>query len=136
MTGISAIPQDERRLLAAAERRIGLFILALIPMGAAVALFFWTPMISGAFAVGGALAYGNYRWLVSVVDALVRAQTAKPGTGTYIKLFAPPVLLAVILYVIFSVSSASFAGVVSGVLLMVPAVFLEGVVQAVLAFRK
>ena len=133
---MNGIPLEERRLLAAAERRIGLFILALIPIGAAVALFFWSLPVAAAFAVGGALAYGNYRWLVSVVDALVRARTANPGMGTYIKLFAPPVLLAVILYVIFSVSSASFAGVVSGVLLMVPAVFLEGVVQTVLAFRK
>ena len=134
--GISAIPEAERRLLAAAERRIGLFILALIAPGAAAAWIKWDSEVAVAFAVGGALAYGNYRWLAWVVGALVRAQKAKPGMWDYVKLLAPLVLLGVILYVIVFVSPVQFVGVVSGVLLLVPAVMLEAVVQAVLALRK
>lgn len=133
---ISSVPEAEQRLLAAAERRIGLFILALIAPGAAAAWLLWTPEVALAFAIGGGLAYGNYRWLAWVVGELARAHKVKPGMGDYVKLLAPLILLTVILYVIFFVSPVPFVGVVSGVLLLVPAVILEAVVQAVLALRK
>ena len=66
----------------------------------------------------------------------MRAQQVRPTTRTYLKLFVPVVLLALLLYVIFSRSLLSLAGVVGGMLLLVAAVFLEAIFQVVLAVRK
>ncbi len=66
----------------------------------------------------------------------MRAQQVRPTTRTYLKLFVPVVLLALLLYVIFSRSLLSLAGVVGGLLLLVAAVFLEAIFQVVLAVRK
>jgi hypothetical protein len=130
------VPPAEKRLLAGAERRVGWFILGLIPVGAAVAFWQWGGETAGAFALGGGLAYANYRWIVSVVDALVRAQKDRPRARDYAKLFIPVVLLGVLLYGIFTVSWLSAVGVMSGVLLLVPAIFLETVYQILLGLRR
>ena len=130
------IPPAEKRLLAGAERRVGWFILGLIPAGAAVAFWQWGGEIAGTFALGGGLAYANYRWIVAVVDALVQVQTERPRTRDYAKLFIPVVLLGVLLYGIFTVSWLSAVGVMSGVLLLVPAIFLEAVYQVFLGLRR
>ena len=136
MSGESEVPQEEQRLLAGAERRIGQFILALIPFGTAAAAWQWNLTVAGAFALGGGLAYLNYRWIVSVVDALSKAQEQRPRARDYLRLFAPLVLLVVFLYAIFNVSWSSATGVLTGVLLLVPAVFLEALVQLVLGLRR
>ena len=133
---MTELPQAEKQLLVAAERRIGWFILALIPPGSAVAYWFGDAMSALVFALGGGLAYGNYRWLSAVVDALVRAQRTRPTGWDYTKLFAPVVLLGLLLYGIFSFLPVSFVGILSGVLLLVPAVFLEALVQIVLGARN
>ncbi len=133
---MSELPQAERELLARAERRLGWLILGLTPVGTAVAVWNWSAGVGVAFAFGGGLAYLNYRWIVSLVDSLVRAQQVRPTTRTYLKLFVPVVLLALLLYVIFSRSLLSLAGVVGGLLLLVAAVFLEAIYQVVLAVRK
>lgn len=133
---MTEVSQPEQRFLAAAERRIGLFILALIAPGAAVVYWGWDARTSGAFALGGAVAYGNYRWLAAMVGALARSQRSRLLWSDYARLFAPIALLGVVLYAIFSASLAPFVGVVSGVLLLVPAVFLEVMVQLVLGARR
>lgn len=130
------VPPEEKRLLAGAERRVGWFILGLIPVGTAAAFWQWGGAIAGTFALGGGLAYANYRWIVSVVDALVRAQTERPRLRDYAKLFVPIVLLGVLLYGIFTVSWLSAVGIVSGILLLVPAIFLEAVYQIFLGLRR
>ncbi len=133
---MSELPQAERELLVRAERRLGWFILGLTPVGTVVAVWNWSAGVGVAFAFGGGLAYLNYRWIVSLVDSLVRAQQVHPTTRTYLKLFVPVVLLALLLYVIFSRSLLSLAGVIGGLLLLVAAVFLEAIYQVVLAVRK
>ncbi len=133
---MSELPQAERELLARAERRLGWFILGLTPVGTVVAVWNWSARVGVAFAFGGGLAYLNYRWIVSLVDSLVRAQQVRPTKRTYLKLFVPVVLLALLLYVIFSRSLLPLAGVVGGLLLLVAAVFLEAIYQVVLAVRK
>ncbi len=133
---MSELPQAERELLVRAERRLGWFILGLTPVGTAVAAWNWSVGVGVAFAFGGGLAYLNYRWIVALVDSLVHAQQVRPTTRTYLKLFVPVVLLALLLYVIFSRSLLSLAGVVGGMLLLVAAVFLEAIFQVVLAVRK
>ena len=130
------IPPQEIQLLASAERRLGRTILLLTPLGTAVVAWQWGGGVALAFAVGGVLAYLNYLWIVAIVDTLARAQTARVPRRTYLKLFVPLLLLAVLLYVIFSRSLLSFTGVVGGLLLLVVAVILEAVYETYLAVRS
>lgn len=134
---MSDLPEAERELLAQAERRLGRVILILTPVGAGVAAWRWDGGTALAFAVGGALAYVNYRWIVAVVDALVRgAQGGRVPRRAYLKVLAPLVLLGVGLYVIFSRSLLSVPGLVGGILLLVVAVMVEAAVQVYLAVRS
>ncbi len=130
------VPQAEQQLLAGAERRVGWAILALIPVGVVATGWFWGVGMAGAFGLGGVLAYLNYRWIVSVVDTMVRAQNIRPRGRDYLKLFAPLVLLGLLVYVIFATSLLSAVGVLSGVLLLVPAVFVEAMYQFFLGVRQ
>lgn len=132
---MSEIPNSERVLLAGAERRMGLIILLLVPAGAVITAWGWGEGMAAAFVFGGLLAYLNYRWIVAVVDTLVRGQSARIPGRTYVKLFGPLGLLAFLLYVIFSRSLLAFAGVLGGLLLLVAAVVVEATVQIFLAVR-
>lgn len=132
---MSEVPESERLLLAGAERRLGRVILLLILPGTLVTAWRWDLRMAGAFVFGGALAYLNYRWIVAIVDALERAQKAQVPRRTYARLFLPLVLLAALLYVIFSRSLLPFAGVVGGLLLLVAAVVVEAVYEVLLAVR-
>lgn len=133
---MSGVPPGEVALLAGAERRLGRVILLLVPAGTAVTFWQWGAGMAAAFAFGGVLAYLNYRWIVAVVDALVQAQAAHIPRRTYAKLFLPLALLVLVLYVIFSRSLLSLAGVVAGLLLLVVAVMAEAVYEIYLAVRK
>lgn len=132
---MNEIPQAERELLAGAERRMGWFILGLLPIGAAVAFWLWNGAVAAAFAVGGVLAYLNYRWIVTVVDTMQKAQKVRVRKRDYLKLFGPIALLGAGLYVIFFYSLLSFAGIIGGLLLLVPAVFLEALYQMIAGVR-
>ena len=134
---MTEIPESERALLAQAERRLGRMILVLTPAGAGVAAWRWGGETALAFAVGGALAYLNYRWIVAVVDTLVRStQAGRVPRGAYLKVLAPLLLLGVGLYVIFSRSLVSVGGFVGGLLLLVAAVMIEAAYQVYLAVRS
>ena len=133
---MSEIPPAERAFLVGAERRLGLIILCLVPVGTAAVAWQWGRAEAVAFAVGGAVAYANYRWIVAVVDALVRAQRATVPRRVYLKLFLPLVLLAAVLYVIFSRSLLSVAGFLGGVFLLVAGVLVEAVYEVFLALRR
>ena len=134
---MTEIPESERALLAQAERRLGRMILFLTPVGAGVAAWGWGGETALAFAVGGALAYLNYRWIVAVVDTLVRStQAGRVPRRAYVKLLAPLLLLGAGLYVIFSRSLVSVGGFVGGLLLLVAAVMMEAAYQVYLAVRS
>ena len=134
---MTEIPESERALLAQAERRLGRMILVLTPAGAGVAAWRWGGETALAFAVGGALAYLNYRWIVAVVDTLVRStQAGRVPRRAYVKLLAPLLLLGAGLYVIFSRSLVSVGGLVGGLLLLVAAVMMEAAYQVYLAVRS
>lgn len=119
------IDPAERRLLAGAERRMAAYILLLLPVGMGVAGWKWDGAMAAAFGFGGVLAYLNYRWIVAVADALVRAQKAAVPNRTYVKLFLPLALLVAVLYVIFSRSWLSVAGLLAGLSLLVLGVLME-----------
>lgn len=133
---MSEVPQAEREFLVGAERRLGIAILALLPVGTAVALWGWSAEMALAFAFGGVLAYLNYRWIVAVVDALVRAQQRAVPRRAYARLFLPLILLGIILYVIFARSWLSPAGVLSGFSLLLLAAVAELVYQILLGLRR
>lgn len=133
---MNELPQAERELLAGAERRLGRIILALVPVGAVLAAWRWGGGEALAFAVGGALAYLNYRWIVAVVDALVRAERATVPRRTYMKLLLPLALLAVALYVIFSRSWLSRGGILGGLFLLGVGVVAELVYEILVAVRR
>jgi small-conductance mechanosensitive channel len=132
---MSELPRAERELLAGAERRVGRFVLLLVPVGTAVTAWQWGGAAAAAFALGGVLAYLNYRWIVAVVDTLVRARKAEVPRRSYLKLFLPVVLLVVILYVIFSGSWLSPVGVLAGLFLLAVGIFLEGIYEILLSVR-
>lgn len=133
---VNGVPQAERELLAGAERRLGQVILLLVPPGTVVAVWQWGARMAVAFALGGVLAYLNYRWIVAIVDALIRAQKARVPRRAYFKLFLPLVLFGILLYVIFSRSWLSAAGVVGGLMLLVVAVYVEAVYEVFRALRE
>lgn len=129
-------PAADKTFVDAAIRRVGHFILALIVPGAAVSAWRWGWTMAAAFALGGALAYVNYRWIVSIVDAMLAAGKAKPPRRAYMKLLLPLVLLAALVYVIFSRSLLPVTGILAGFFLLVVAVMLEGLYQIVRGPRK
>ena len=133
---MNEISQAERELLGGAERRLGRLILALIAPGAVAAGWGWGGPMALAFAVGGALAYVNYRWIVAVVDTLMKAQQARAPRRAYAKLFLPLVLLAGILYAMFTRSWMSVAGVFAGLSLLVVGVLVVLLYQVALAARR
>lgn len=133
---MNGLPQAERELLVGVERRLGGMILLLVPVGTTVVAWGWGGRLAAAFALGGGLAYLNYRWIVAVVDTLVRAQQARVPPRIYLKLFLPLVLLVILLYVIFSRSFISAMGVLSGLLLLVAAVLLEALYEIFLEVRR
>lgn len=133
---MNEVPPAEREFLAGAERRLGHILLLLIPLGTLFAVWRGGWPMAGAFAVGGVLAYLNYRWIVAVVDTLLRAQQARIPRRTYLKVFLPLILLAGGLYAIFSRSLLSFTGVLGGLLLLVAAVVVEAVYELFQALRR
>lgn len=126
---MSEVPARERELLARGERRLGWHILLLVPVGSALTAWGWGWFFGVSFAVGGLLAYLNYRWIVAVVDALVKAQKAEVPRRVYAKLFLPVILLVAVLYVIFSRSWLSVPGFLAGLSLLVAGVVVEAVWQ-------
>lgn len=130
------LPRAEQEFLARAERRLGRVILLLLPVGAAAAAWQWGGRMALAFALGGVLTYLNYRWIVAVVDAMVKAQKKRVPRGAYLKLFLPLLLLALLLYAIFTRAWLSPVGVLSGLLLLVAAVILEAVYEVFLVARE
>lgn len=133
---MSEVPQAERELLANAERRIARLLVLLTPAGTAVAAWQWGAKTGAAFALGGGLAYLNYRWVVAIVDGLMQAQQGSVPRRTYLKLLLPLLLLGGLLYVIFVRSWLPPVGVLSGLLLLVAAVLLEAAYQIVVAVRQ
>ncbi|MCI0355164.1 MAG: hypothetical protein L0099_09010 [Acidobacteria bacterium] len=126
---MSEAPAAERKFVDAAVRRIGHLILVLILPGAVMAAWWWDWAMAGAFALGGLLAYANYRWIVSIVDAMLAAGKAKVTKRTYVKLLLPLVLLAALVYVIFSRSLLPVTGILAGFFLLVVAVMLEALYE-------
>lgn len=135
---MSELPPSERALLVYAERRLGWWILLLLPPGTVVSGWRWGWAMGLAFALGGLLAYLNYRWIVAVVDTLFRAleTESRIPRRTYLKILAPLVLLGFLFYATVRSSLLPLAGVFAGLLLIVAAVVVEATVQILFGVKS
>ncbi len=126
---MSEAPTADRRLVDAAIRRISILIAVLTVVGTVGAALRWGTLPALQFAAGGTFAYINFRWIVALVDAMLRTQKAKPSRSVYAKLLLPLVLLGAVLYVIFSRSESPPVGFFAGLSLLVAGVLIEALYQ-------
>jgi small-conductance mechanosensitive channel len=92
------------------ERRIARLTLALGGAASVAAGIFFSVRAGAGVFVGALLAWGNFRWLERAMDSVARASTAQAGSpearvpiSSYFGLLARYTLIAVVVYVIFSV---------------------------------
>lgn len=116
----------------AAERRVEFLTLAVGLLAALVAGVRWSWPHGAGVAVGGALAWINYRWLKQGISAMARVATAQAGAeavripkSVYVKFFARYALIIGVVYVIFSRSLLPAGAVLGGLFALVAAVILE-----------
>ncbi len=133
---MSEAPTAERRFVDAAVRRIGILIGGLTVVGTVGAALGWGALPALQFAAGGTFAYVNFRWIVALVDAMVRTQKGKPPRSVYAKLMLPLVLLGAMLYVIFSRSESTPVGFFAGLSLLVAGVLIEALYQLLGGSRR
>ena len=116
----------------AAEHRIEWLTAALGLAAALLVLVRWGWRPGAGVALGGVLAWINFRWLKQGVNSLVRISTAQANSeharvpiSTYAKFFGRFALLLVVVYVILSRSRLPVAAVLGGLFAVVAAVMIE-----------
>jgi hypothetical protein len=109
-----------------------MIVLALVFSLAAWLLYDWR--VALGFACGCAIAYLNFYWLKRVVGALAdhAAETGKTQSskGVVLRFLVRYVLMALAVYVIFTVSPASLYGLFAGLFLPVAAIACEAAYEA------
>ena len=119
-----------------AERRIGWLTLVL-GLGAAIAVARLVSSSAGAgIAAGTVLAWFNYRWLESFIDALVRVSSAPEETPrprvsawAYLKFFGRYVLIGSVLYVMVARFAIPILSILSGLLALGAAAMAEAIYE-------
>jgi hypothetical protein len=117
-----------------APERIEFSIVLLGVIGAVAALFLTSWRDSLGMVIGGAAAWLNFRWLRTSVVGLTNKIAANPQTGAPTALLAIRfvlryAVLGVVVYATLKGSVASILGVFAGLLLIVPALFIEAVYE-------
>jgi small-conductance mechanosensitive channel len=91
------------------ERRIAQLTLALGGVASVVACFLYSIRVGAGLLIGASLAWVNFHWLERAMDSVARASTAQAGSpearvpvSSYFGLFARYALIAVVVYVTFS----------------------------------
>jgi hypothetical protein len=86
------------------------------------------------FALGGAIAYVNFRWLEQVVagiaDLTIQSGTPASSRGVVHRFLLRYFLMAIVAFVILTVSRESLFGLFAGLLLPVAAILCEAVYEA------
>lgn len=105
--------------------------LGMVALVTALTMFGWR--IAMGFALGGLIAYLNFRWLEKGVGRLgeitVQASTPASGRGIMHRFLLQYLLLAVVAFVILSVSRESVYGLFAGLFLPVAAMLCEAVYE-------
>jgi hypothetical protein len=92
------------------------------------------------FACGSALAYLNFHWLESVINALGERMSSadKPQSskGVVARFLLRYLLMGLLAYAIFTVSRASLHGLLAGLFLLVAGILCEAVYEVYAAFAR
>jgi len=95
--------------------------------------------IGVGFAIGCAIAGINFYWIKRVVaifaDKITQQQTATPR-GARFRFALRYILVALIVYVIFKSSVASFNALLAGLFLPVPAILTEAAYEVLVLLRR
>lgn len=114
---------------------LGLGLAALIT---AFAFFRWT--IGLGFALGGVIAYANFYWLEKIVDGLGDLAAQQGGAATSRRVIRRFIfryaLMALIAFVILTVSRESLYGLFAGLFLPVAAMLCEAGYEAYAALVR
>ena len=98
----------------------------------AYAFFGWR--IGLGFALGGAIAFLNFQWLKKVVegiaDLIIQSGSPASGRGIVHRFLLRYFLMAVVAFVILTVSRESLYGLFAGLSLPVAAILCEAVYEA------
>jgi hypothetical protein len=136
----SAAEIAEESFFAAALVRINRLTLILVLIGLPVALLRFGVLVALGWAVGGIIAWHNFRSLAASVNALgeriVSAKSRESGGRIVAKFVLRYALFAVAAYVIFKVSVGSLYGMLAGLSLPVIATLCEAVHETYFAFRR
>jgi hypothetical protein len=123
-----------------APQRIEWYVLGLTLIVAAASLTRYPWQVASGIAIGGAIAWLNFRWMRSSVSGAVRKLTdpQKSGGATLLtlKFVARYAVLGAVVYATLKSSVANGLGVCAGLLLIVPALMIEAVYEFVLSRQR
>jgi small-conductance mechanosensitive channel len=118
------------------ERRIAQYTLVLGCAASVVASFFFSMRVGAGLLIGALLAWVNFRWLERAMDSVTRASTAQANSlearvpiSGYFGLFARYALIAVVVYVTFSVFRIPVLSMVVGLCALGAAAMLASVIE-------
>jgi small-conductance mechanosensitive channel len=118
------------------ERRIAQYTLLLGCAGSVVASFIFSIRVGAGLFIGAVLAWVNFRWLERAMDAVTRASTAQTNSSearvpisAYFGLFARYALIAVVVYVTFSVFRIPVLSMVVGLCALGAAAMLATLIE-------
>jgi ATP synthase I chain len=106
----------------------------------ATAWTFWGLRIAIGFALGATIAYLNFRWLEQVVsgiaDLTIQSGTPASNRGVVHRFLLRYFLMAIVAFVILTVSRESLYGLFAGLLLPVAAILCEAAYEAFAALVR
>jgi hypothetical protein len=120
--------------------RIQTMMLVLGAAALVTAFIFFGWRIAIGFALGATIAYVNFRWLKKVVAALadltIGTGTAASSRGVVHRFLLRYFLMAIVAFVILTVSRESLYGLFAGLFLPVAAILCEAVYEAYAALVR
>jgi ATP synthase I chain len=127
-------PQIDDQLYSRALDRIQSIMLVLGVAALVTACIFFGWHIGIGFALGGTIAYMNFHWLKKVVAALsdltIGTGTPASSRGVVHRFLLRYFLMAIIAFVILTVSRESLYGLFAGLFLPVAAILCEAAYEA------
>jgi hypothetical protein len=109
-----------------------MMVLGIASLATAWAVFGWR--IGVGFALGGAIAFLNFYWLQKVVvgigDLTVSSGAPVPSRGIVVRFLLRYFVMAIVAFVILTVSRESLYGLFAGLFLPVAAMLCEAVYEA------
>jgi small-conductance mechanosensitive channel len=118
------------------ERRIGQYTLVLGCAASVIASYHFSLRMGAGLLIGALLAWVNFRWLERAMDAVTRASMAQENSpearvpiSGYFGLFARYALIAVVVYVTFSVFRIPVLSMVVGLCALGAAAILATLIE-------